>query len=330
MQIGFAAMLEQNPPHRILELVQRAEAAGFRGVMASDHFQPWLPRHGAASHVWTMLGALGGVTRGDLGPGVTTPTFRTHPAVVAQAAATLGALFPGRAWLGIGSGEALNEHITGQYWPEAPERIERMFEAVEIIRKLFVASRAGRDVRHSGTFFRMEATRLWTMPEVAPEICIATAGPQTARRAGRVADGLVTTPAAAERLEALLSRFSEGAREAGRDPGRLRRIVQLHLSWAPTDEEALSHAVASWPQAGLRFSRSDVRSPFEFEQIARLVRPEDVATGIVASADPDVHRAAIQRYVDLGFDRIYLHNVAPGQDEWIDVFGRDVIPKVRA
>ncbi|MFT4230127.1 MAG: TIGR03557 family F420-dependent LLM class oxidoreductase [Microbacterium sp.] len=330
MQIGFAAMLEQAPPGVVLERVQRAEAAGFRGVMASDHFQPWLPRHGAASHVWSMLGAIGTLTSGELGPGVTTPAYRTHPAVVAQAAATLGALFPGRAWLGIGSGEALNEHIAGQYWPEAPERIERMFEAVEVIRKLFAASRAGRDVRHSGPFFRLESTRLWTMPQTAPDICIATAGPHTARRAGRVADGLVTTAGPRERLAILLERFAEGAREAGRDAGSMRRIVQLHLSWAPTDEEALAAAVAEWPLAGMRFGRADVRSPFDVEQLSRLVRPDDVAAGIVASADPDVHRAAIQGYVDLGFDRVYLHNVASAHDEWIDVFGREVIPRIQA
>ncbi len=330
MQIGIAAALGQNPPQKILESVRRAEDAGFAGVMASDSFQPWLARHGHAPHVWSMLGAIGTVTRGDLGPGVTTPTFRTHPAVVAQAAATLASLFPGRSWLGIGSGEALNEHITGQYWPEAHERIERMFEAVDIIRKLFAASRSDRDVRHAGPHFRLESTRLWTMPAKAPEIYIATAGPQTARRAGRVADGLITTGAQQERLANLLAAFAEGAREAGRDASRMRRIVQLHLSWAPTDELALQHAVREWPMAGMRFSRSDIRSPFELEQLARMVRPEDVAQGIIASADPDVHRAAIQKYADLGFDRIYLHNVARDQDEWLDVFGREVIPKVRA
>ncbi|MFV0320050.1 MAG: TIGR03557 family F420-dependent LLM class oxidoreductase [Microbacterium sp.] len=330
MHIGLAAMLEHAPPQDVLAQVQRAEAAGFRGVMASDHFQPWLPRHGAASHVWSMLGAIGTLTTGDLGPGVTTPTFRTHPAVVAQAAATLSAMFPRRAWLGLGSGEALNEHITGEYWPEAPERIERMFEAVDLIRKLFTASRAGRDVRHTGPHFRLESTRLWTMPEQAPDLFIATAGPQTARRAGRVADGLITTAAAPERLESLLARFGEGAREAGRDPSTMHRIVQIHLSWAPTDEEAAQQALAEWPMAGMRFRRSDVRSPFELEQLARLVRPDDMTSGIVASADPDVHRAAIQRLADIGFDRIYLHNVARGNDEWLDVFGRDVLPHIHS
>ena len=150
MHIGYAAMLEQIEPTAVIENCVLAEAHGFRGIMATDHFQPWLPRHRNAAHVWTMLGAIGAHTTGDLGPGVTTPGFRTHPAVVAQAAATLATLYPGRAWLGVGSGEALNEHIVGDYWPEPAERIDRMFEAVDLIRKLFTASLAGRDTRHRG------------------------------------------------------------------------------------------------------------------------------------------------------------------------------------
>jgi G6PDH family F420-dependent oxidoreductase len=330
MDIGYAATFEQFAPADVVRWAARADAAGFRGVMASDHFQPWLARHGNAAHAWTALGALGAHTRGDLGPGATTPSARMHPAMVAQAAATLEALYPGRTWLGIGSGEAINEHVMGDYWPEAPDRIERMFEAVDLIRKLFTTSRSGRDMRHRGAHFRMESTRLWTMPAATPPLYIATSGPQTARRAGRVADGLVTTAMPEERLSVLLDRFAEGAREAGREPRTLTRILLLHLSWAPTDEEALFQAVAEWPMAGMRFSRSDVRSPFEMEQMARTVRPEDVAAGLVASADPEVHRKQIQRYANLGFDRIYLHNVGADQESWIDVFARDVLPGVRA
>ena len=149
--IGYAAMLERFPPSEAVALAALAESHGFRGVMATDHFQPWVPAQGESSFVWSVLAAIGERTTGDLGPGVTTPTFRMHPAVVAQASATLGALYPGRHWLGIGSGEALNEHVVGQYWPEAPERINRMFEAVDVIRRLFAGSIAGRDVRHCRT-----------------------------------------------------------------------------------------------------------------------------------------------------------------------------------
>ncbi|WP_207454817.1 TIGR03557 family F420-dependent LLM class oxidoreductase [Herbiconiux sp. SYSU D00978] len=328
LRIGYAAMLEQFHPTEAVELSAYAESKGFSGVMAADHFQPWVPQQGQSSFVWNVLTAIAERTRGDVGPGVTAPTFRWHPAMVAQASATLAAMYPGRHWLGIGSGEALNEHIVGQYWPEAPERINRMFEAVDIIKKLFAGSLAGKDVKHSGQFFKLESTRLWTMPETAPEILVATAGPVTAKRAGRHTDGLITVGAPVEKIAGLFARFAEGARESGRDPDRMPRVLQLHLSWAPTDEEALTNALVEWPNGGMRFPKSDIRSPFEFEQLAKLVRPDDFEGRMVVSADPDVHRAHIQRYVDLGFDRIYLHNVGRNQREWIDVFSRDVLPKL--
>ncbi len=322
--IGYAAALDRFDPAEVLEFAAHAERQGFRGVMAADRFQPWVPRQGHAAFAWTVLGALGQVTTGDLGTGMTVPSFRWHPAMVAQASATLAALNPGRHWLGIGSGEAIDEHITGSYWPETAERINRMFEAVEVIHKLFTASLAGRDVKHAGPNFTLESTRLWTMPAEAPPILVATSGPVTAKRAGRTVDGIIVDGAPLDRIAALFTRFDEGAREVGRGQGT--RVLRLHLSWAPTDEEAMTNAMREWPNGGLRFPRSDIRSPFEFEQLAKLVRPEDFDGRMVVSADPDVHRAAIQRHLDLGFDRVYLHNVGRNQREWIDVFSRDVLP----
>jgi G6PDH family F420-dependent oxidoreductase len=326
LQVGFAAMLEQFHPTEVIELAAYAETRGFSGVMASDHFQPWVPQQGESSFVWNVLSALGERTTGDLGPGVSVPTFRWHPALIAQASATLAAMYPGRHWLGIGSGEALNEHVVGQYWPEAPERINRMFEAIDVIKKLFTASLADHDVKHSGVFYKMESTRLWTMPTVPPEILVATAGPVTAKRAGRTVDGLITVGAPLEKIESLFAKFDEGAREVGKDPSRSPRVLQLHLSWAATDEEAVANALREWPNGGMKFPKSDIRSPYEFEQIAKLVRPEDFAGRMITSADPDLHRAYIQKYVDLGFDRIYLHNVGRNQREFLDVFGASVIP----
>jgi len=325
LQIGLAAMLEQFHPAEVLDLAGYAESRGFSGVMASDHFQPWVPQQGESSFVWNVLSALGERTTGDLGP-VAVPTFRWHPAMIAQASATLAAMNPGRHWLGIGSGEAINEHITAQYWPEAPERINRMFEAVDIIKKLFTASLADRDVKHAGAFYKLESTRLWTMPAIPPEILVTTAGPVTAKRAGRTVDGLITVAAPLEKIAGLFARFDEGAREVGKDPSRSSKVLQLHLSWASTDEEAVANALREWPNGAMKFPKSDIRSPYEFEQIAKLVRPEDFAGRLLVSSDTDLHRASIQRYVDLGFDRIYLHNVGRNQREFIDVFARDVLP----
>jgi coenzyme F420-dependent glucose-6-phosphate dehydrogenase len=324
LTVGYAAMLEQFHPTEAVELSAYAESKGFSGVMAADHFQPWVPQQGQSAFVWNVLTAIGERTTGDMGPGVTAPTFRWHPAMVAQASATLAAMYPGRHWLGLGSGEALNEHITGQYWPEAPERINRMFEAIDIIKKLFT----GKDVKHSGQFFKLESTRLWTMPETPPEIFVATAGPVTAKRAGRTVDGLITVGAPLEKISGLFAKFDEGAREAGKDPSTSPKVLQLHLSWAPTDEEALTNAMVEWPNGGMKFPKGDIRSPFELEQMAKLVRPEDFEGRMVISSDPDVHRAYIQRFVDLGFDRVYLHNVGRNQGEWIDVFSEHVLPKL--
>jgi coenzyme F420-dependent glucose-6-phosphate dehydrogenase len=328
LTVGYAAMLEQFHPTEIVELSAYAETKGFSGVMAADHFQPWVPQQGQAAFVWNVLSALGERTKGDLGPGVTAPTFRWHPAMVAQASATLAAMYPGRHWLGLGSGEALNEHITGQYWPEAPERINRMFEAIDVIKKLFSASLAGKDIKHAGPFFKLESTRLWTMPKVAPEILVATAGPVTAKRAGKTVDGLITVGAPLEKIDGLFARFDEGAREVGKDPSTMPKVLQLHMSWAATDEEAMRNAMVEWPNGGMKFPKADIRSPFEFEQIAKLVRPEDFEGRMIISADPDKHLQYIQKFVDLGFDRVYLHNVGRNQREWIDVFGAQVLPKL--
>jgi coenzyme F420-dependent glucose-6-phosphate dehydrogenase len=326
--IGYAAMLEQFGPNEVIDYCASAEAARFTGVMAADHFQPWVPRQGNAAFVWNVLSAVGLKTTGDLGPGVTCPSFKMHPALVAQASATLAAMYPGRHWLGVGAGEALNEHIVGGYWPEGPERSARMFEAVEVIKKLFASGHSGKEVKHSGRYFTLESTRLWTMPEQSPEIWVATAGPLNAKKTGRLADGIITPGAAPEKIEMIMGKFAEGARESGRDPETMPKVLQLHLSWAETDEEALANAVTEWPNGGMKFEKGDIRSPFHFEQMAKLVRPEDFAGRMVISADPDRHRAEIQRYLDLGFDRIYLHNVGRNQEEWISAFGREVLPKL--
>jgi G6PDH family F420-dependent oxidoreductase len=325
-KIGYAAMLEQFGPGEVLDLCAAADAAGFSGVMAADHFQPWIPAQGQASFVWEVLAVAGLRTRGDMGPGVTCPSFRMHPAMVAQAAATLEVMYPGRTWLGLGSGEALNEHVVAGYWPETPERINRMFEAIEIIRKLF----SGKEVKHDGRFFKLETTRLWTMPDAPPPIYIATAGPVTAKRTGALADGLITVGAPEGKIEMIFEKCREGCSEAGKDPDKFKYILQLHLSWAETDAEAISNAVTEWPNGGMKFPKADIRSPKDFEQMAALVRPEDFTGRMLMSADPEVHRREIQRFLDMGFDQIYLHNVGRNQAAWIETFGREVLPKLTA
>jgi G6PDH family F420-dependent oxidoreductase len=327
-KVGYAAMLEQFGPREVTEFSVKAEQCGFSGVMAADHYQPWVPQQGNAAFVWNVMTAIAERTKGDVGPGVTCPSFRMHPAIVAQASATLAAMYPSRHWLGLGSGEALNEHIIGEYWPETPERINRMFEALEVINKLF-GSR-GKDVKHDGKYFKLESTRLWTMPDEPPPIYIATAGPVTAKKTGMYADGLITVGAPEEKIGMIFDRCREGAREAGKDPSKFRFIGQLHLSWAPTDEEALQNAMTEWPNGGMKFPKQDIKSPNDFAQMAKLVRPEDFEGRMLITSDVEKHRQAIQKFIDLGFDQVYLHNVGRNQVEWIELFGREVLPKLTA
>lgn len=325
-QVGYAAMLEQFGPREAVDFAVAAEEAGFSGVMAADHVQPWVPEQGQAAFAWAFMAAAAERTSGDMGPGVTCPSFRQHPAMIAQAAATMATLYPGRFWLGLGSGEALNEHIVAGYWPELRERTDRLFESIEIIRRLF----SGKDVRHEGRYYRMEALRLWTLPEIPPPIYVATTGPLTAERTGRFCDGIITVGAPEERIETVFAAFEKGAREAGKDPAAMPKILQLHLSWAETDEAATRNALVEWPNGGMKFPKQDIRSPFDFAQIAKLVRPEDFQGRMLISSDLEAHRREIQRFLDLGFDRVYLHNVGRNQREWIEAFGREVLPKLAA
>ena len=326
--IGYAMMLERFAPADAIAHSEYAEQLGFSGTVSTDHFQPWLSRHGQASFVWSVLGALGARTAGELGAGAVTAGARMHPAAIAQASATIAALYPGRHWLALGAGEALNEHVTGGYWPEAPERITRMFDAIEVIRKLFASGGTGRPVRHHGSHFELESTQLWGAPAAPPRILVATAGPVAAKRAGKAADGILTIGTSHDKAAALVARFDEGLKEARAPRGDTLRVVRVDLSWAPTDEQAMANALAEWPLPGIRFPRSDVRSPSDFEQLARTVRPEDFEGRMLVSSDPDVHRAHLQRFVDLGVDRIFLHNAGPDQRAFIETFARDVLPKL--
>ena len=323
-QVGLTAALEQFHPREMITHAELAEEQGFRGLMAADHVQPWVPAQGQAPFVWNVLSALAERTEGDLGPGVACPSFRMHPMWIAQASATLEAMYPGRHWLGLGSGEALNEHVLAEYWPEAPERVNRLFEAVELIKKLFT----GKDVKHDGKFFKLHKMRLWTMPDAPPPIYIAAAGPVTSKRTGQFADGIITPAANLSKIEGILAKFGEGAKAAGKDPDTMPKLLQMHLSWAPTDEQAWENAMTEWPNGGMKFPKQDVRSPFDFQEMAKLVRREDFDGRMIISSDPDLHRAEIQKFIDAGFDRIYIHNVGRNQEEFIKVFGREVLPKL--
>jgi coenzyme F420-dependent glucose-6-phosphate dehydrogenase len=326
--IGYAAMLEQFHPTELLDLCVQAEAAGFdAGFMVSEHFHPWTPQQGQAAFAWSFMGALGERTSLRFGTAVTCPGFRYHPAVIAHAAATLGAMYPGRFWLGLGAGEALNEHVIGGQWPEIGVRSAMMFEAIEVIAKLF----SGNVVKHRGEHFTLESAKLYTRPadEARVPIYVATAGPLNAKKTGKFADGMITVGAADEKIRMLWEKCDEGCREAGKDPAGTPKLLQVHVSWARTEEEAVDNAVREWPNGGMPFPKQDVKNPEDFAAMAKLVRPEDFKNRVLMSSDLATHIAYLQHYVDMGFDEVHVHNVGRNQAEFIEVFGREVLPELR-
>jgi G6PDH family F420-dependent oxidoreductase len=267
-KIGYAAMLEQFHPTDLLDWCAQAEAAGFdAGFQVSEHFHPWTPQQGNAAFAWSFMGALGERTSLPFGTAVTCPGFRYHPAVIAHAAATLGAMYPRRFWLGLGAGEALNEHVVAPVWPEVPIRSAMMFEAIEVINKLFT----GKVVKHQGTYFTLESAKLYTRPEQPVPVYVATAGPVNAKRTGKYADGIITVGAADEKINMLWDKFREGATEAGKDASAMKTQLQVHVSWAPTQAEAEEQAVLEWPNGGMPFPKQDIKNPEDFANMAKLV-----------------------------------------------------------
>ena len=323
--IGYAASMEQFSPSELLGYCKQAEEQGFTAVMASDHFHPWVPSQGQSGFVWSFMGALGATTNLRFGPGVTPPGYRYHPAIIAQAAATLEEMFPGRFYLGLGAGEALNEHIVAEYWPEAPVRLERLMESIEIINQLF----SGKKIKHRGQHFTVESAKLYTLPASPPPIYVATSGPIMAYRTGKFTDGLITVGAADEKLKMLLERYETGARDAGKDPATMPRILQVKVSYAATAEAATEAAVRDWPNGGMAFPKADIREPEDFEAMAKLVRPENYKNRVLISPDPADHVAYLQHFIDLGFGEIYVHNVGREQEPFIKVYGEKVIPELR-
>lgn len=325
-KIGYAAMLEQFHPNDLLDWCAQAEAAGFdAGFQVSEHFHPWTPQQGQAAFAWSFMGALGERTSLPFGTAVTCPGFRYHPAVIAHAAATLGAMFPGRFWLGLGAGEALNEHVVTDTWPEIGVRSAMMFEAIEIINKLF----SGKAVKHRGEHFLMETARLYTRPEEPVPVYVATAGPVNAKRTGKYADGIITVGAADEKISMLWDKFREGAREAGKDASKMRTQLQIHVSWAPTQEEAERNALVEWPNGGMPFPKQDIKNPEDFANIAKLVEIGDFKNRMLITADLEAHTQQLQKFVDMGFDEIYLHNVGRDQAAFIKAFSEQVLPNLR-
>jgi probable non-F420 flavinoid oxidoreductase len=315
--VGFHASHEQIPPSRLLEAVVHAEQAGFEAAMCSDHWAPWSVRQGHSGYAWSWLGAALQATSFSLGV-VTAPGQRYHPAVAAQKIATLGEMFPGRFWAAIGSGEAINEHITGEPWPDKDRRDLRLAETIDVMRRLL----AGEGVTHEGTISVHEA-RLWTRPDETPALFAAAVSTETAVETAAWADGVITI----DQDRSALRDFIGTYRDAG---GRGPICVQVHLSWAPTDEEAVAIAHDQWRQSLVPAHLAwELESPEEFDRRTADAEPAEVAKTLLASSDLQRHLDALLELADTGVDRIYLHHVGQQQRGFIDAFGAHVLPALR-
>jgi probable non-F420 flavinoid oxidoreductase len=314
---GFHASHEQVHPSELLAAVQRAEQAGFEAAMSSDHFSPWSKRQGHSGFAWSWLGAALQASTLPFGV-VNAPGQRYHPAVIAQAIGTLSAMYPGRFWVALGTGEASNEHITGTGWPAKQVRNDRLGECVEIIRRLL----GGEEVSHDG-LVHVDRARVWTRPPEPPALIGAAVSVETARWCASWADGLITVNADRDHLRRMIDAY----RGAG---GRGRLHLQVHLSWAPDEAEAAAIAHDQWrsnvfpPPACW-----DIDSAETFDAVSEDVPIDRIRQVVNISSDLGWHTSKLAEYAELGFDEIALHHVGQRQEEWIDTFGAKVLPQLR-
>jgi coenzyme F420-dependent glucose-6-phosphate dehydrogenase len=329
LRLGYKASAEQFGPVELLDFGVHAEACGFDSVVVSDHFQPWRHTGGHAPFSFAWLGALGAKTeRVLMGTSVVTPTFRYHPSVVAQAMGTLGVLYPNRVMLGIGSGESLNEvPPMGIAWPDFRERYARLRESVTLMRKLWSQDR----ITFEGTYYKTANATIYDKPENGIPLYVAAGGPQVAKYVGRVADGFICTSGKGEELyrDQLLPALAEGAREAGRDPAAIDKMIEVKVSF-DTDRNRALEDTRHWGALALSSQEKvGVEDPLQMEKLADALPTERTAGRFIVSTDPEEHVEKIKFYTDLGFNHLVFH--APGEDQrrFLDLYAEKVMPLLR-
>ena len=330
LRLGYKASAEQFGPNELLAYTMLAEKKGFDSAFVSDHFQPWRHNGGHAPFALAWLGAAGAQTsRIMLGTSVLTPTFRYHPSIVAQCFGTLGAMFPGRVILGMGTGESLNEvPATGVKWPEIRERFARLREAVRLIRKLW----SEEQVSFEGEFYRTENATVYDRPDEMPPIYIAGAGPMIAKFSGKIADGFICTSGKPMELysEKLLPNVAAGLEAAGRKPDDIDLAIELKVSFH-TDKKRALDDTRHWAALALSpEEKMSVENPLEMERLADSLSVERTASRWIVSTDPDEHVEKIRRYVDLGFRHLIFHSPGLDQEHFIRLYTKSVFPKLRA
>lgn len=313
-EIGYFLSSEEHSPSALVRYARQAEEAGFASAWISDHYHPWTDEQGEASFVWCVIGGIAATTELRLTTGVTCPTMRIHPAVMAQAAATAAEMMPGRFRFGLGSGENLNEHILGDHWPPAPVRLEMLEEAVEVMRRLWTGSM----VNHHGPHYRVENARIYSLPDEPPPVPISAFGSKALALAARIGDGFVSTTPEADMVQRYRAEGGTGPAMAG-----------MKVCWATDEAAARRTAHRLWAQTGIPGELSqELRTPAHFEQASSLVTEDQVAESIVCGPDPERHVAAIEQYFEAGFDEVYVCQVGDDQEGFFDFYRRELRPRL--
>jgi len=316
--IGFHCSHEQFSPSTLLELVQKAETAGFKAAMCSDHITPWSVRQGHSGHTWAWLGAAMQSTTIPFGSMAIPGGWRYHPAVLAQAIATLAEMFPDPLrWIAAGSGEAMNEHVIGQGWPDKEERNFRLESGVDIMRRLW----QGEEITNLSGPVKTDRARVWSLPLKPPAVYGAALTPETAYRIGQWADGLLTVQKPPEELQKMMTAFHEGG-------GKEKPVIlQMHVSWDETEERARHNAWDQWRNSTKGpVASADLVTPDEFDKACADTKPEDMDKFVLISPDPKKHIEWIKTYQAMGVEGVYIHNAGKNQQAFIAVYRDLVLP----
>jgi G6PDH family F420-dependent oxidoreductase len=313
--IGIFLSSEEHGAPFLVDTARRAEEAGFRAAWISDHFHPWTETQGQSPFVWATIGGIAAATREmRVTTAVTCPTVRIHPAIVAQAAATVATMLPGRFALGVGTGEALNEHVLGDAWPGIDVRLEMLEEAVDVIRELW----GGGNVTRYGRHYTVDRARLYSLPDEPPPVLVSAFGPEAVEVAARIGDGFVNTGPAKELLERYRAAGGKGVAQTG-----------TKVCWAADEAEAKRTAHRTWPNEALPGELAQVLpSPAHFEQASELVTEEMVAESVPCGPDPQRHIEHLRECLDAGFDEVYVQQIGPDQQGFLDFYAREVLPAV--
>ncbi|MEV4456071.1 LLM class F420-dependent oxidoreductase [Microbispora sp. NPDC049633] len=313
---GYFLSSEEHDPKELVRQAKLAEEAGFEALWISDHYHPWLDEQGESSFVWSVIGAVSQATSLPVTTAVTCPIIRIHPAIIAQAAATAQILLDGRFRLGVGTGEALNEHILGDQWPPAEERQRMLEEALDVIRELWT----GELVTYRGEFYEVDTARLYSLPDQPPPIYISGFGPKSVELAGRLGDGYIHTAPAADMVEAFHKAGGEGKPCA----------AGLKVCWSEDEAEARRTVHRLWPNQGIPGEAAQLLPlPRHFEQLAQLVTEEAATRSTPCGPSPEAHLNAIREYVDAGFDEVYVNQIGPDQDGFFEFYATRILPRLR-